>query len=328
MQTMEDLAFLSGVLNELRIDPSFQNPIAILRCLRIIQLLNEEALGQSEPLENTEAIHHRYQERYVDDEPPSKKRIEAIVDVLIHQEWLGKQSDQLKMRERGKRLMGALIRVANESLTHYSLHDRERSSEEQKQRTSAISPNKIQTYITQMFDPPSDRQDVHEIFSFMEQNKYPGEAMDGLWVPVKVASPLSPIAIDDALTYLETYEPIVDSTTPNVKTMEYVAKEIADDNIATVMKEVDEFFTSSMIEPASLAPHVQTNEQVDVEELVISSAWGEAIAGLTAVAAQEGIEKIKLKKSHTGHEQNYEKEWEWANDGDGEYNIRKHKIDE
>lgn len=121
-QALRDIALLSGVLNDLGSQNFLQTPIEILRFLRIIQLLNEEALGLDEPIENVDTLYFRYRNRYEDLDPPSKKKVEQIVNVLVKYNWISKQTRQLKMRDVGKRMMDTLIRLANDSLAYY-MHD-------------------------------------------------------------------------------------------------------------------------------------------------------------------------------------------------------------
>lgn len=122
MQSMWDIASLSGVLGDLTSSNTFRSPVEILRFLRIIQLINEEALGLDDPIENAETVYYRYRNRYSDPEPPSKKKVDQIISVLLKYNWISKQSRLLKMRDTGKRMMDALIRLANDSLAYY-LHD-------------------------------------------------------------------------------------------------------------------------------------------------------------------------------------------------------------
>src|SRR5699024_6762870 len=76
---------------------------------------------------------------------------------------------------------------------------------------SLISPEKTRQFIEKMFNPPveSDIPNAHQIFSFMEQNLYENESMDGMWIPVKMAPYLNGQAIDDGIDFLENYEPYV-----------------------------------------------------------------------------------------------------------------------
>lgn len=122
IQSMRDIAYLSGVLSDLGSQNAFQTPTEILRFLRIIQLINEEALGLDEPIENSDTLYYRYRNRYNDPEPPNRKKVEQIINVLVKYNWISKQTRQLKMRDVGKRMMDALIRLANDSLAYY-MHD-------------------------------------------------------------------------------------------------------------------------------------------------------------------------------------------------------------
>ncbi len=122
LQSMKDIATLSGVLSELGSQNSFQSPAEILRFLKIIQLINEVALGLDDPIDNADTVYYRYRNRYQDPEPPTKERVEKVINVLVKYNWISKQSRQLKMRDTGKRMMDALIRLANDSMAYY-MHD-------------------------------------------------------------------------------------------------------------------------------------------------------------------------------------------------------------
>ena len=89
--------------------------------------------------------------------------------------------------------------------------------------SNKIKPELVRQFIVSMFDPPidSDIPNVYQMFSFMEQNQYEDEALDGLWIPVKLSSPISGEAIDEAIDYLENYEPIVDPIEEDEEAIEY-----------------------------------------------------------------------------------------------------------
>lgn len=123
MQAMHDISSLSGVLSDLSAQNAFQSPVEIIRFLRIIQLINEEALGLDDPIENSDTVYYRYRNRYQDPEPPTKKRVDQVINVLVKYNWVSKQSRRLKMRDSGKRMMDALIRLANDSLAYYMRDD-------------------------------------------------------------------------------------------------------------------------------------------------------------------------------------------------------------
>src|SRR5699024_9892837 len=75
-----------------------------------------------------------------------------------------------------------------------------------------IQPEVFRQFVEGTFDPPlgSDLPNAHQILSFMEQGQYEGEEMDGMWVPIKFASPISPATIDQGIDYLENYQPITE----------------------------------------------------------------------------------------------------------------------
>ena len=448
IQTMRDIAQLSGVLSDLGSQHAFQTPMEILRFLRIIQLINEEALGLDEPIQNSDTLFYRYRNRYNDPEPPSKKKVEQIITVLVKYNWISKQTRQLKMRDVGKRMMDALIRLANDSLAYYMHDDIGRSLFQAKrdaeiseayddngisggnkiasmirnvenaiqlmkerelelladrnalpqleiihqlmkelelklserfrqfqtmeeslvlshlmqqgtavlaegtnlsigminkylkfttmQRTvlsSTINPEKVREFITRMFDPPleSDIPNAHQILSFMEQDQYEGEAADGLWVPVKFASPLSASAIYEAVDYLETYEPILDPIIEEDAAVEYVEEEVSLDQLNDLFGETQWLLTKSMIETDAIEDYMEQVEEASIEQVMIeatSAEWADAINALTAIAALVGNKKIVIDeatKDHLVEQNDYEKEWEWMHLNERNRTIRKRR---
>lgn len=446
LQSMKDIATLSGVLSELGSQNSFGSPVDILRFLRIIQLINEEALGLDDPIENAETVYYRYRNRYNDTEPPTKKKVEQIIFVLVKYNWISKQSRQLKMRDVGKRMMDALIRLANDSLAYY-MHDdigrslfqarrdaelseayddhgisggnkiasmirnvdnaisllKERELEMLADRnalpqlelihelmkdlelkleerfkqfqtledsliladlmqkgtavlaegtnlsigminkyvkfsnmqktplTSNIQPEKVRAFISQMYDPPmdSDIPNVYQLMSFMEQNQYEDEAIDGLWVPIKFAAPISPLAIDEAIEYLETYEPIVEVIEEEAEESDYSSEKMTEDQLENLMEETSWLLSKSMIETDAIENYFEKHEEASVEQVIIeatSEQWSDAINALTAISALVGNKKIAIsEQNETENRQSYDKDWEWMKDEDGTDIIRKRK---
>jgi hypothetical protein len=444
LQSMKDIASLSGVLSELGSQAFYQSPGEILRFLKIIQLINEVALGLDEPIDNADTIYYRYRNRYNDPEPPSKKQVEQVVNVLVKYNWMSKQSRQLKMRDTGKRMMDALIRLANDSLAYY-LHDdigrslfqarrdaelseayddrgisggnriasmirnvenaiqlmKERELEmladrhalpqlelihklmqelEEKleerfrqfqtledslvlsdlmqkgtaalaegtnlslgminkylkfthmQKTplsSVIQPEKVREFIIKMFDPPldSDIPNVYQLFSFMEQGQYEDEAADGLWMPVKFAAPLSPAAIEEAVHYLETYEPVASPIDETEEEVEYISEEISAADIDEILGESNWLLTKSMIETEAIENFLEKHEEAPLEQVVIeatSAEWSDAVNAITAIAALVGNKKVTISKAGKKVDlPTYERKWEWMNRDDRSDIIRK-----
>ncbi|ETT65473.1 hypothetical protein C173_20646 [Paenibacillus sp. FSL R7-277] len=448
-QALRDIALLSGVLNDLGSQNFLQTPIEILRFLRIIQLLNEEALGLDEPIENVDTLYFRYRNRYEDLDPPSKKKVEQIVNVLVKYNWISKQTRQLKMRDVGKRMMDTLIRLANDSLAYY-MHDdigrslfqarrdaelseayddhgisggnkiasmirnvenaiqlmKERELEmladrnalpqleiihqlmqelemklterlrkfhtledslvlsdlmqagtsaladgtnlsmgminkylkftmmKQTMLLSSINPEKVRMFITQMYDPPpeSDIPNAHQIMSFMEQNEYEGESMDGLWMPVKFAAPLSGAAISEAIHYLEDYEPLVDRMQEDIQETQYIHEEIDITQLEDMMGDSAWLLTKSMIETDAIEGFMQEVEQAPLETVIIeatSAEWGDAINALTALSALVGSKKLTMEEAAAESESEaprYDKEWDWMNPKDINQVVKHNKA--
>ncbi|WP_397538076.1 hypothetical protein [Rummeliibacillus pycnus] len=125
--TMRDIASLAGVLNELKSQQIYDSPLEILRFLKVLQLLYEESLGLAEEIDNVDTLYYRFRNKYQDQEPFSIEQLKSIIHVLTKYSWLSKQSRQIKMMDRGKRMMDALIRLANDSLAYYLQDDIGRS---------------------------------------------------------------------------------------------------------------------------------------------------------------------------------------------------------
>ncbi|MBU8608374.1 hypothetical protein KM892_08640 [Bacillus pumilus] len=447
MQSMRDISTLSGVLSDLGAQQFFQTPGEILRLLKIIQLLNEEALGLGEPIENTESIYYRYRNRYDDKEPPSQKRVDQVIQVLVKYNWISKQTRRIKMRDVGKRMMDMLIRLANDSLAYYmndeigrSLFQARRDSDiseayddqgisggnkiasmirhvenaitllkerelemladrhalpqlelihelmndldlkleerfkkfqtvedslvltELMQRgtevlttgtnlslgmikkylkftnmqntpfSSHIQPEKIRRFISSMFEPPleSDVPDVYQLLSFMEQNQYKDEAVDGLWIPVKFASPLTSGTIEVAVDYLENYEPIIDSIPEEEEDIVYANEEVSGVDLERHIAESNWLLTKEMIDTTKIEAYFEKQEQATLEQVVIEATteqWSDAINALTAISALVSNKEIVISKGTELREhKQYAKEWEWMNNEDGK-DIVKRKRD-
>ncbi|WP_242637757.1 MULTISPECIES: hypothetical protein [Bacillaceae] len=447
MQSMKDISSLAGVLSDLGAQNFFQTPGEILRFLRIIQLLNEEALGLDDPIENEETVYYRYRNRYDDTDPPSKKRVEQIITVLVKNNWISKQTRKIKMRDVGKRMMDALIRLANDSLAYYMNDDigrslfqarrdaeiseayddngisggnkiasmirnvenaiallRERELEmladrnalpqlelihqlmnelevklEERFRqfqtvedslvltdlmqrgtavlaegtnlslgminkyvkftnmqktplTSTIQPEKVRAFISKMFDPPldSDIPNAYQLLSFMEQNQYEEEALDGLWIPVKFAAPLSPNAIEEATRYLETYEPAVDPIIDEEEATEYSSEELSEDELESLMGESNWLLTKNMIDTTAIEAFFEKQEEAPLEQVIIEATtdqWSDAINALTAISALVSNKKVTITTGEQNIERMiYDKKWEWMRDGDGSDIIKRRDI--
>ncbi|MCS1384842.1 hypothetical protein NXZ75_22060 [Lysinibacillus sphaericus] len=124
MKSMRDLASLAGVLKELSTEKMYDSPIETIRFLNVIQLINEASLGIKDTIDNEEVLYYRYQSTYPqDNEPPTLAQITRMLTILERNNWIVKQSRQIKMRDRGKNLMDGLIRMGNDALAYYLQDD-------------------------------------------------------------------------------------------------------------------------------------------------------------------------------------------------------------
>lgn len=439
-QTMRDFVSLAGVFSELGNAKTFESPLEILVFLRIIQFFNREALGLDQQIDDAETIYYRYIDVYDDVDPPTKKRVNQYVNILIKYNWVATQGNRLKMRNVGKRMMAALIRAANDSLAYYMqddigrslfqarrdaeiseayddygisgghivvsmirhlddaiellkerelelLADRDalpqlelihalmkelnekvqerlnslptieaglimedlihKSTESLSEGTSlslgminkyfkfismqttdigsSISPEKTRQFIEKMFNPPveSDIPNAHQIFSFMEQNIYEDESLDGMWVPIKMAPYLNSGSIDQGIYFIENYEPYVDEDIEADEFVEYHAEMIESSEIEEVFKEALWRITKSNINTETIEKYLENKQEAELEELIIEStseSFGDAVRALMATSALVANRKVDMKSSNVS--KTYEKEWEWIKDGDRRYKVR------
>lgn len=439
-RAMRDIISLAGVMKDLSSEAVFHSPLEMLRFLRIIELIHEEAYGLTEPIDSAETLYYRYQSRFRDEEPPSKSRVDQIVTILASNNWISKQTQQIKMMSVGKRMMHSLTRLANDSLAYYleddigrslfqarrdaeiseayddkgisggnviasmirnvreanetlkerelelladrnalpqlqvihtlmedlerKLHERFNQFEtiedslvlshlmqngagvlaegtslslgmvnkylqfmnvQQTPLKTAISPEKVRTFVTKMFHPPveSEIPNAHQLFSFMEQGQYEGEELDGIWIPVKYASPLSPMDIESGIDFLENYEPVV-ADIEEEHDIEFRRETLEVQSIDDLVDEASWLLTKASIDTDKIEQYLAEKKEAGIEETMIetsSEEWGDAIRQLLGIAAMEANKKVQIKLQQ--HVKELDKEWEWIRDDDRKFNIRK-----
>ncbi|GKV64964.1 MULTISPECIES: hypothetical protein [unclassified Sporosarcina] len=439
-RAMRDIISLAGVMKDLSSEAVFQSPLEMLRFLRIIELIHEEAYGLSEPIDGADTLYYRYQARYRDEDPPSKARVHQIVTILAGNNWISKQTHQIKMMSVGKRMMHSLTRLANDSLAYYleddigrslfqarrdaeiseayddkgisggnviasmirnvkdanetlkerelelladrnalpqlevihtlmadlehKLHERYKEFQtiedslvlsnlmqsgaavlaegtslslgminkylqfmnvQQTPLKTVISPEKVRTFISKMFHPPleSEIPNAHQLFSFMDQGQYDGEDLDGIWMPVKYASPLSHTDIESGIEFLENYEPVVaEMEAPHH--IEFRQETLEVQSIDDLVDEASWLLTKASIDTEKIEEYLKRKSKAEIEETIIetsSSEWGDAIRQLLGIAALEANKRIQIEPKEDVRE--IEKEWEWIQDDDRKFSIRK-----
>nr|WP_234397021.1 hypothetical protein [Bacillus massiliglaciei] len=444
-QTMRDMAALAGVLNELSDKESFQAPTNVFRFLRVLYLINQEALGMTDPIENEDTLFYRYRHTFGSAEEVTIEYVKHLIYVLGKFNWITKTTKRIKMRDLGKRMMDVLIRLANDSLAYYMNDDVARSlfqakrdaeiseayddkgisggnklasmiknveeailllaereleyladrnalsqveiihhlmkeletkmverlakfetfdqelvfaSVKQRGMTAisagtkislgtinkilkfahiqesdfieTIQPELLRNFIEKSFDPAigSDIPNAHQILSFMEQGQYEDEDLDGLWVPVKFASHLSPQAIEEGIDYVEHYQPITDEIEEVLEEEFRDIDEIMEDNLEEVMGDSKWQMTKQMIHTEHIEKYLEEIEEAGLDELVIqagSNKWSDVLNGLIGVSALVANKKAEInetaKKTLQGNIE--ERDWRWADNEQGSYGIRK-----
>lgn len=439
-RAMRDVISLAGVMKELSSEAVFQSPLEMLRFLRIIELIHEEAYGLAEPIDSAETLYYRYQSKFNDEEPPSKSRVNQIVAILASNNWISKQTHQIKMMSVGKRMMHSLTRLANDSLAYYleddigrslfqarrdaeiseayddkgisggnviasmirnvkdanetlkerelelladrnalpqlqvihtlmedlerNLHERFNEFQtiedslvlsrlmqngagvlmegtslslgminkylqfmnvQQTPLKTAISPEKVRSFISKMFNPPveSEVPNGHQLFSFMDQGQYAGEELDGIWVPVKYASPLSHADIESGIEFLENYEPAVGEIEEQ-HSIQFKQETIEVQSMEDLLDEASWLLTKASIDTEKIEGYLEQKHRAEIEETIIetsSAEWGDAIRQLLGIAALEGNKMIQIEPQQEVNE--FTKEWEWIRDDDRRFSIRK-----
>ncbi|WP_374966324.1 hypothetical protein [Lysinibacillus sp. RS5] len=441
--SMRDIASLAGVLNELGSQQIYESPLEILRFLNTIQLLYEESLGLADVIEDTEMLYYRYRNTFIDDAPPTIKQLDHLIYILARNSWLTKQTRQIKLLDRGKRMMDALIRLANDSLAYYlqddigrSLFQARRDAElsaayddngisggnkiasmihnvedaiqklelrqleffadrnalpqleiihqlmqeleikmqerlsqfqtveeslvmsELVQRGTAvlskgtalslgmltkyirfvtmqdtplsdsISPEKIRTFIVNMYNPPIDSNipNAYDLFSFMEQAQYKDEELDGIWMPIKFAAPIGGQDIDEAIHYLETYEPKVNDPIETEEEIDFEETVVEGESVQQLFDDAAWQMTKAVINTDVIEHYLDVHGESELEEVMIESSsaeWGDAIRSLLAVSALTSKQKVNMKEVLDTKQ--FDKRWEWVEDDDRRFTLQRHK---
>ncbi|MFD1773726.1 hypothetical protein [Paenibacillus rhizophilus] len=176
---------------------------------------------------------------------------------------------------------------------------------QQTEIRSEISPQAIRRFIIQSFYKTADSElpNGHEILSFLEQDRVPGERMDGMWVPVQFASPVSNLQLADTVSYLEGYVP---STEPILERLEpeYAgAEEWTEEEIGLHLAQIEWQLTKERIRTDEAERILQEREVVGLEKLVLeagSENWSDALNALLAVSALVGGQRAAIERREDG----------------------------
>jgi len=207
------------------------------------------------------------------------------------------------------------------------------SSLQQTGFNHVIHPELFRRFIIQTFDSPADSEipDMHQMLSFMEQGNYPGEEMDGLWVPVKFASPISPQAIQSAIDYLENYQPITEEIDQLVQPEYHEPSEIPESQLEQVMHEWSWQMTKQFIDTKKLEEYLLRVDEASLDELLAETGgetWSDALNGLIGVAALIGNRRAEIRPPEAASDSPHPapiqpRDWKWIDDEQGTFRIRR-----
>ncbi len=283
-----------------------KNAIEILRERELELLADRNALPQLESINHLmKELEKKLDERI--------RKFETVEDSLVLSQLMQEGT-------------GALIEGANLSIGMINKYS-QFIAVQQTLLETVISPEKVRMYITKMFNPPleSEIPNAHQLFSFMEQGQYEEEALDGIWIPVKYARPLSYESIEKGLDFLENYEPSV-AELEEVAPTEFTENIMEAASLEEIIDEAQWLLTKASIDTDKIEAYLTERDEAELEETMIetsSDEWSDAIRQLLGVAALEGNKKVVVQPKE--NVEKYEKEWEWIRDDDGKSSIRRRK---
>ncbi|XDZ00742.1 hypothetical protein AB8E30_19330 [Bacillus manliponensis] len=197
---------------------------------------------------------------------------------------------------------------------------------------SQIQHDLLRRFIENCFTKQDIEQpDAHEIFSFMEQDRREGERLDGLWIPVKFAAPLSPEAIASGIDFIENYEPYTDEIEELPEETYEDMKELTEEEVTKLLEEQEWRMTKEQIHTERLEAFLMEQEEADMEELVLeagSDTWGDAVNALIALSALTANNKAEILDNQNVKERTSKKQWEWVNEDDRRKRVRNKRGDE
>ena len=131
----------------------------------------------------------------------------------------------------------------------------------------------------------------------MDQGQYEGEELDGIWMPVKYASPISPLEIEKGIEFLENYEPMVAEIEEEIDT-EFYEEDLEVDSLGNLLDEASWLLTKASIDTEKIEQYLEQKKEADIEETMIetsSDSWSDAIRQLLGIAALEANKKIEIR---------------------------------
>ncbi|WP_332310138.1 hypothetical protein [Brevibacillus parabrevis] len=169
-----------------------------------------------------------------------------------------------------------------------------------------------------------------EILSFMEQNRAESERLDGLWIPVKFASPIDYSQIAATVDYLEHYTPSTESVEERLDHTFEPITEWTEEEMNEQLGNLQWQMTKMQICTEDVERVLEQKEAVGLEELVWeagSERWADALNALLAVSALISNKRAVMEKTNSTEmtEKYNELEWEFADEQDRRNKV--HRAD-
>lgn len=256
-------------------------------------------------------------------------QLEKIAQLMQDLEW--KLSERLKRCPDAALVARGYIALAKGKALSESLLTKYTRFIDMQQASikETISKEKMRKFIIQMYTQEEpNTPNAHDVLSFMEQNIQDGEMLDGLWVPVKFAAPISALDIKDGLDYLQHYEPKLTEAPPKQPEPHYLEVELEERSIHDVLQAASWKATQALIDTEHIETYL-TMQEVELEQLMTeakSNKWHDAVLSLLAVSAlTSGKRVVQTEMPET---KTFDKQWEWIDDDDKRYTVRKYINDD
>ncbi|MDT3427028.1 hypothetical protein J2Z22_002562 [Paenibacillus forsythiae] len=203
---------------------------------------------------------------------------------------------------------------------------------QQTEVRSEISPQAIRQFIIRSFYKTADSElpNAHEILSFLEQDRVPGERLDGMWVPVQFASPVSNLQLAATVSYLENYVPSTEPIRERLEPEYAEAEEWTEEELGAHLAQIEWQLTKARIRTDEAERILLERDCVGLEQLVLeagSERWSDALNALLAVSALVGGQRAAIERGEDPtpdlRADGPQAEWQLVNEGGDRHVVRR-----
>lgn len=138
-QALSDVMSLGRVLYDLGTESVWSNRRLAMEVLRILALVQESSFYQNDPqsvIQTSDQLRHRYVNVY--GEAP-EVNVSVLLDRMINANWVHlPRNDRIRLYPLGRRMVGWLLRLANESYKEYQMDPLERQLHQLRRAESYV----------------------------------------------------------------------------------------------------------------------------------------------------------------------------------------------